>query len=155
MNLPDENENPSTQYISALYYLGTHEMLNTAPAVALLQHVANESNSTILAGIMGGVALVAGQVHRDVEGRDEDTDLFVQEEWPDWTDSADHPLYLRSLQFINASLNCDSQAALMVWTSVITDDSTPEQDTAFLFYLLDDMQEVIARILGLDDEEDD
>ena len=155
MNLPGENESPSTQYISALYYLGSHEMLNTAPAVALLQHVANETNSAMLAGIMGGVALVAGQVHREVKGRREDTDLFVQEEWPDWADNSDQPLYLRSLQFINASLNCDRQAALMVWTNVITEDSTPEQDTEFLFYLLDDMQKMIARILDLDDEEDE
>lgn len=155
MNLPEENENPGTQYISALYYLGAHEMLNTAPAVALVQHVANEANSAMLAGILGGVVLVAGQVHRAAQNRHEDQDLFVQEEWPDWTDNDDQPMYLRSLQFINANLNCDGQTALMVWTSVITKDTTPEQDTEFLFYLLDDMQQLIARILGLDDMEDE
>lgn len=155
MNLPGENENPSPQYISALYYLGSHEMLNTGPAVALVQHVANEGNSTTLAGIMAGVVLVTGQVHRAAQGMDEDQDLFVQEEWPDWTDNDDKPMYLRSLQFINAALNRDSETALMVWISVITEDTTPEQDTEFLFYLLDDMQQLIARTLGLYDMEDE
>lgn len=143
----------NAHYIAALYYLGKAELLDTAPAVNIVQCVASTFGSRMLAGTLAGVLVVSGEIYRRTLDLDPRHDLFVQEMWDDWCerDDDDHKQYVRSLQFINCALNNDAEAAAILWVTAINEESDHEDDTEFIYRLMEDMQEIITRF---DDHEE-
>lgn len=155
-----------SQYIAALYYLGKADLLTTVPAVNIVQCVAAHFGSRALAGTLAGVLVVAGQIYRQTNDLDPRHDLFVQELWPDWEerDDGDRRDYMRALQFANSALNNDPEAAAILWITSINEETSSEDDTEFIYRLMEDVQHIIIRFAGddadegfsyLDDEEEE
>lgn len=146
MRLNDDDD-LSTQYIASLYYLGKAGLLDGGPAVNIVQCIASSFGSRALAGTLAGVLVVSGEIYRRVNELDPGHDLFVQEMWDDWCerDDGDHTEYIRALQFINCALNNDAEAAAILWMTAINEETSSEDDTEFIYRLMEDIQEIINR----------
>lgn len=134
-------------YIAGLYRLGQHGLLETAPAVAITQHVANLYKSVGISAAIGGLYVVIGAKYRAEHGLDGGEGLYIQELYEDWGDreGEDKWIHDQVLKFVNSALNNDGFTTAVVWQTVINSDSDIRQDTAYIFRLLEDAQEIMHR----------
>lgn len=140
------------EYITAVYLLLRHKMGGTAPLRDLVERMSSEEGIGFLGSVLGGVAYAAAVDYRAGRDLPEDRDIFLQEELDCWEDSRDNypAYYTHSLQFLNASVNCDGLAASSVWSTCITATSDVDEDVKLLTRIVGDLQHLLDHALHPD-----
>ena len=155
MNSPTDGPQEGTfsdeilaEYAFTIRTLLDNQLGISAPMNAILTRILSMEGVTFLGATFGAVAYSIARDYRDARGREEDSDLFVQEELPCWEKSREvyPPFYSQSLQFINSAINDDGEAAVAVWTAVITTETEIEDDLKLFTRVVGDLQHFIDHI---------